>query len=595
MKTKLLLLLLFNFSFLIFNCEAATRFVSKTGTATPPFTSWATASDSIQKAINICNDGDTVIVANGTYKETLAITKRIALLGSSMDSCIIDGRNLNGINTDFITIDVKADCTINNFFILGKNLNSTVLIRAYFFEVKIQNCRLENTEQVIQIANRSSEITNNIMRNAKGYFVFSFVSSSIDTAFPRIEKNIMYRNLDNEIIKIDWGGHNIIKNNLINIKVIESKDIGIDANHWLQSIDIQNNLIIGSTYRDIDIVNHSDSVNILNNVLRDENQGGEGIWVVDGRKTKIKNNIIADNESGLLISNYTADTDYNLFWNNTNNTMYNAQLGPHSIIADPMFVNDSIPLTENYDFHLQKYSPAIDAGDPDILDVDGTRSDIGAYGGPGGEKYDYLDLAPRQPSGLTANIFPDSILNVTWKINTEKDFSHYKIYSDTVHSFLPDSSNLIAIINTNSFSQHVPNNVHTLYFRVSAVDSQGNESLASEELGVIITSVDDKTISLVQDYHLYQNYPNPFNSSTIIPFILKDAGYVKIALFDITGELVGYVLNEYKNAGYNEIRFDADSFGKSKLTSGIYLYRIEVIKEGGIPSYSDIKKMVLIK
>jgi len=141
----------------------------------------------------------------------------------------------------------------------------------------------------------------------------------------------------------------------------------------------------------------------------------------------------------------------------------------------------------------------------------------------------------------------------------------------------------------------VPDNIRALYFRVSAVDSQGNVSKLSEELGVIITSIEDNTISLVQDYHLYQNYPNPFNSSTIIPFTLKDAGYVKIAFFDITGELVGYLLNEYKSAGYNEVRFDADSFGKSKLTSGIYLYRIEVIKDGGIPSYSDIKKMVLLK
>jgi len=333
----------------------------------------------------------------------------------------------------------------------------------------------------------------------------------------------------------------------------------------------------------------------MNNVLRDKNVGGRGIWVYDGRKTKIRNNIIADNEYGLVISDYTADTDYNLFWNNVSNTWQNAQMGQHSIISDPMFVNDSIPLTENYDFHLQMYSPAIDAGDPAILDVDGTRSDIGAYGGPGGEKYDYLDLAPRQPSGLTANILFDSILTVRWKINTEKDFRHYKIFRDTVHSFIPDSSNLIAEQEANAFSQVVPDNIHALYYRVSAVDNQGNESILSEELGVILTSIEYNTISLVQDYHLYQNYPNPFNSTTVIPFILKDAGYVKIALFDITGELVGYVLNEYKSAGHNEVKFDTEKFGKSKLTSGIYLYRIEVITAGGIPSFTDIKKMLLIK
>jgi len=600
MKTKLLALLIFNFSplanGLIFNCEAATRYVSTTGTATPPYTTWATASDSIQKCINICNDGDTVVVANGIYKETLAITKRIALLGSSMDSCIIDGRGLNGIYTDFITIEVLADCTIRNFFILGKSIDGCVLIRARDVILKLKNCKLENASYVIQLANRSSEINGIISKNYLITFIKSFVPSVIDSVYPRIENNLINHNLGEEsVIWCNWGGHNIIKNNLINISLSEYSNIAIDASGWVRSIDIENNIIIGSTTRDIFVSDHSDSVIIMNNVLRDKNVGGRGIWVYDGRKTKIRNNIIADNEYGLVISDYTADTDYNLFWNNVSNTWQNAQMGQHSIISDPMFVNDSIPLTENYDFHLQMYSPAIDAGDPAILDVDGTRSDIGAYGGPGGEKYDYLDLAPRQPSGLTANILFDSILTVRWKINTEKDFRHYKIFRDTVHSFIPDSSNLIAEQEANAFSQVVPDNIHALYYRVSAVDNQGNESILSEELGVILTSIEYNTISLVQDYHLYQNYPNPFNSTTVIPFILKDAGYVKIALFDITGELVGYVLNEYKSAGHNEVKFNTEKFGKSKLTSGIYLYRIEVITAGGIPSFSDIKKMLLIK
>lgn len=59
-----------------------------------------------------------------------------------------------------------------------------------------------------------------------------------------------------------------------------------------------------------------------------------------------------------------------------------------------MFVN------ETEDFHLQKYSPLIDAGDTLVNDVDGTRSDIGLYGGPYGKSYDYLDLAPVEPEEL---------------------------------------------------------------------------------------------------------------------------------------------------------------------------------------------------
>ena len=45
--------------------------------------------------------------------------------------------------------------------------------------------------------------------------------------------------------------------------------------------------------------------------------------------------------------------------------------------ADPLFAD-----LENWDVHLLPGSPAIDAGFPDLLDPDGTLSDIGAYGGP---------------------------------------------------------------------------------------------------------------------------------------------------------------------------------------------------------------------
>mgnify|MGYP005838280831 CR=1 FL=1 len=77
MRTKflyyfLLSLYIVNFTLYI-EAQATVRYVSKTGTSTPPYTSWETAADSIQKSINICVDGDTIVVVNGTYKESLVI------------------------------------------------------------------------------------------------------------------------------------------------------------------------------------------------------------------------------------------------------------------------------------------------------------------------------------------------------------------------------------------------------------------------------------------------------------------------------------------------------------------------------------------
>ena len=55
--------------------------------------------------------------------------------------------------------------------------------------------------------------------------------------------------------------------------------------------------------------------------------------------------------------------------------------GTGNINADPLFVD-----AENGDYHLQNSSPCIDAGNPDAQynDIDGSRNNMGAYGGPGG-------------------------------------------------------------------------------------------------------------------------------------------------------------------------------------------------------------------
>lgn len=48
------------------------------------------------------------------------------------------------------------------------------------------------------------------------------------------------------------------------------------------------------------------------------------------------------------------------------------------------FVGNTIDATQAWDLTLDAGSSLIDAGDPSILDADGTTSDIGAYGGPDG-------------------------------------------------------------------------------------------------------------------------------------------------------------------------------------------------------------------
>ena len=89
---------------------------------------------------------------------------------------------------------------------------------------------------------------------------------------------------------------------------------------------------------------------------------------------------------------------------------------------------------------------------------------------------------------------------------------------------------------------------------------------------------------LPTSYAMEQNYPNPFNPSTVINYQLPQAGFVTLKVYDILGNEVKTLVNEFKSAGKY-----STNFGASNLASGIYIYQL---KSG---SYISIKKMILAK
>ncbi len=576
--TLIFLLLSFSFS------TATIRYVSHSGTSTPPYTSWAAAADSIQKCIDYSVAGDTIIVANGTYYESLVVDKYLSLIGSSMDSTVIDGTGLT--NT---TVDFQADGSINYFSIkgFGAGTTNTRCIRSNLTNIIAKYCRLSNSFRGIALIWSSSMI--------EGCFLINIKQGidqlcDPDTCNSVIRNSIIFMNNNDTFrdgILID-GGNGIITNNIILDWINSTSEKGIQSGSVLNTnqITIKNNIVSGF---DVNIEGFADDTAIVhNNISLNATQRGFTI----NSKTDMRNNISAYNYTGVVGPTNT-NSDYNLYrQNNTNTTV---GLAEHDIVANPMFVNDTIPVYGgSFDFHLQKYSPAIDAGDSNILDVDGTRSDIGVFGGPLGEEYTYQDLAPRPPVNVTAVLDSNQVL-LSWNKNTEADFMSYRIYRDTTKGFIIDSTNLISEQTDTFFVQIVPKEEINLYYKLTAVDSQGNESRPSEEVHIVITSIKTKEPITLKDYKLYQNYPNPFNPSTKIGYRLKERGYVKLMVYDIKGEMIEVLVNKVQEAGYYEVNFGVKQDSSPEIASGIYLYRIEVIGEGKIPRFSDMKKMILLK
>ena len=90
------------------------------------------------------------------------------------------------------------------------------------------------------------------------------------------------------------------------------------------------------------------------------------------------------------------------------------------------------------------------------------------------------------------------------------------------------------------------------------------------------------------EFSLSQNYPNPFNPSTKISWQSPVGSWQTLKVYDVLGNLITTLIDEYKPAGSYEVEFKA-TFGSHHLADGIYFYQL---KAG---SFVETKKMILLK
>ncbi|MFQ5772637.1 MAG: T9SS type A sorting domain-containing protein [bacterium] len=100
----------------------------------------------------------------------------------------------------------------------------------------------------------------------------------------------------------------------------------------------------------------------------------------------------------------------------------------------------------------------------------------------------------------------------------------------------------------------------------------------------ISTSVENIPTYIPRHYILYQSYPNPFNPSTTISYDLPVASKVKLTVFNILGQEIATLVDDYQEAGGYKITYDF-----SGLASGIYLYRLEA------DNFIATQKMLLMR
>lgn len=192
------------------------------------------------------------------------------------------------------------------------------------------------------------------------------------------------------------------------------------------------------------------------------------------------------------------------------------------------------------------------------------------------------------PDSLKAvNIAPKKV-SLSWVDKSANEQTYYilrKKSSDVNYSAI-DS---IASNSTAYTDSTVEANINYLY-KVYCINSVASSDSSNEVSIKPVTAVSGSNSILPQEYSLSQNFPNPFNPKTTIKYALPFESEVKLAVYNLLGEVVKELVSGVQNPGFHEVDFDASS-----ISSGVYLYRISARSLHNSKEFREVKKLILMK
>ena len=176
--------------------------------------------------------------------------------------------------------------------------------------------------------------------------------------------------------------------------------------------------------------------------------------------------------------------------------------------------------------------------------------------------------APLAPLGVQIRGGMGNII-LDWFEGADFDLDYYNIYRGDAAGFA-----LVAPIG-NVLATEALTYVDTTcvldteyFYKITAVDVGGQESVPSKEVSVISTGIEGN-IPMVTS--LSQNYPNPFNPVTTINFSTAVEGNVSLTVYNTAGAVVAKLVDGKLDRGYHSVPFDG-----ARLVSGVYYYTMQL-------------------
>jgi hypothetical protein len=163
------------------------------------------------------------------------------------------------------------------------------------------------------------------------------------------------------------------------------------------------------------------------------------------------------------------------------------------------------------------------------------------------------------------------------------------VRNDLGHTFAGTGGGVYRSTDNGNLWEPVTNGLTTSSIQSLALNTSGILFAGTFAGGVFrtaqsTTSIRETGSETPSSYSLEQNHPNPFNPSTEIGFQISDHGLVTLKVYDVLGREVATLVNEVREPGTYNVRWDAGG-----VSSGAYFYRIMA------GSFAQTRRMLVLK
>jgi parallel beta-helix repeat protein len=252
---------------------------------------------SIQYAIDVANEGDTIFIFEGSYNETITIDKKISLIGLDRDNVTIEKNDIHKytikVTADYVTLEsfTISDTSNNNLVALIYVTGNNVVIQG----ANITKCK---TWGVYFDSSSDNTVGSNLINDTN---VGVYLPYSDNNVF----SNNSITNCSDTAIKMNYANNNIIYNNYL-----EYNYYGIYA-YYSSDNNVTNNSVNNTQFTGVKF--HGG----LNNIVRFNhinNSGSNGI-TVSSADSKMRNNTLEYNQVGISVGASDCEVHGNLINN----------------------------------------------------------------------------------------------------------------------------------------------------------------------------------------------------------------------------------------------------------------------------------------